>query len=212
MIIIAHRGYWRKKSEKNTAAAFKKAFSEGFGVETDIRDYNGKLVVSHDIAKKSCLKIRSFFEIYNNSKKKSVLALNIKADGLQLKLKKMLREYKIKNYFVFDMSVPDGLEYLKFGFKIFTRQSEYETIPSFYNKAAGIWLDEFYYHWITKGLILNHLKNGKKICIVSPELHKRNYRKEWQDYKNISNGINSKNLIICTDYPEKAREFFYEKN
>lgn len=45
---------------------------------------------------------------------------------------------------------------------------------------------------ITKEVIEKHIKNNKQICIVSPDLHKR----EWQHYKIIDN------LMICTDYPE----------
>ena len=48
MIIISHRGIGFRK-EQNTLGAFAECFKSGFGIETDIRDYNGKLVVSHDI-------------------------------------------------------------------------------------------------------------------------------------------------------------------
>ena len=35
------------------------------------------------------------------------------------------------------MSVPDGLGYLKQNMKAFTRESEYEKVPSFYDEACG---------------------------------------------------------------------------
>ena len=38
MIILAHRGYWKKLSERNTEEALKKAFEKGYGIESDIRD------------------------------------------------------------------------------------------------------------------------------------------------------------------------------
>ena len=148
------------------------------------------------------------FNIYTKHDSTLPLALNIKADGLQIKLKELLQEYKIKNYFVFDMSVPDGLQYLRHNIKSFTRESEYETIPSFYDEACGIWLDEFQGHWINKEVIENHIKNNKQICIVSPDLHKREYKKEWQHYKEIEKELGIDNLMICTDYPEEAKEFF----
>ncbi len=106
------------------------------------------------------------------------------------------------------MSVPDGLQYLRHNIKSFTRESEYETIPSFYDEACGIWLDEFQGHWINKEVIENHIKNNKQICIVSPDLHKREYKKEWQHYKEIEKELGIDNLMICTDYPEEAKEFF----
>ena len=208
MLVLSHRGYWKETHEKNKPISFDRSFSLGFGTETDIRDYKGQLVISHDIADEKCISVKEMFNIYTKHDSTLPLALNIKADGLQIKLKELLQEYKIKNYFVFDMSVPDGLQYLRHNIKSFTRESEYETIPSFYDEACGIWLDEFQGHWINKEVIENHIKNNKQICIVSPDLHKREYKKEWQHYKEIEKELGIDNLMICTDYPEEAKEFF----
>lgn len=134
------------------------------------------------------------FEFYNKYNNTLPLALNIKADGLQIKLK-----YNIENYFVFDMSVPDGIQYLKQNIKSFTRESEYEKIPSFYDESSGVWLDEFQGHWINKEVIEKHIKNNKQICIVSPDLHKREYKNEWKHYKEIENELGINNLMICTE-------------
>jgi len=210
MIILSHRGYWEEVYEKNLLIAFERSFSLGFGTETDIRDYKGELVISHDMADEKCIRVKEMFEIYNKYNSALPLALNIKADGLQAKLKELLLEYKITNYFVFDMSVPDGLGYLKQNIKAFTRESEYEKIPSFYEDACGIWLDEFQGHWIDKEVVTRHIKNNKQICIVSPDLHKREYKKEWQDYKEIEKELGVNNMLICTDYPEEAKEYFNE--
>ncbi len=210
MIILSHRGYWKEMAEKNKPVAFERSFLLSFGTETDIRDFQGELVISHDIADENSISAKVFFEIYNEYDNTLTLALNIKADGLQIKLKKLLEECNIKNYFVFDMSVPDGLQYLKDKVKVFTRVSEYEKEPSFYDEACGVWLDEFKGHWVDKETIKKHIKNNKQICIVSPDLHKREYKKEWQDYKDIEKELGINNLMICTDYPEEAREFFSE--
>jgi len=208
VIVLSHRGYWKETHEKNLPIAFERSFSLGFGTETDIRDYKGELVISHDIADDKSISVKEMFEIYNKYDNTLPLALNVKADGLQVKLKELLEEYKIENYFVFDMSVPDGLGYLKQNIKAFTRESEYEKIPSFYDEAYGIWLDEFQGHWITKEVTEKHIKNGKQICIVSPDLHKREYKKEWQHYKTIEKELGVNTMMICTDYPEIAKEFF----
>lgn len=210
MIVLSHRGYWKDSNEKNQIVSFERSFSLGFGTETDIRDYKDELVIAHDIANERNISVNEMFEIYNKYDNTLPLALNIKADGLQIKLKELLGKYNILNYFVFDMSVPDGLQYLKQNLKAFTRESEYETIPSFYNESCGIWLDEFKGHWITKETIEKHIKNGKQICIVSPDLHKREYKKEWQHYKDIEKELSINNLMICTDHPETAKEFFNE--
>lgn len=208
-MILSHRGYWLKEEEKNTAEAFERSFSLGFGTETDIRDFQGSLVISHDIPKTGhMIDLETFFQIFVSYDKSLPLALNIKADGLQSQLLNLIEKYQIENYFVFDMSVPDALGYLKNNFRAYTRQSEYEITPSFYEKAEGIWMDEFLGHWITQDKIKSHLDNGKSVCIVSPELHKRNYLKEWQLYKESFNMVDDKQVSICTDNPVEAKDFF----
>jgi hypothetical protein len=211
MIILSHRGYWNDDDEKNQPIAFKRSFLMGFGTETDLRDYNGELVVSHDIANESCITLDNFFSIYNAHGKGLPLALNIKSDGLQIKLKKLLTKHRIKNYFIFDTSVPDGLHYLMHNVNYFTRQSEYEKHPPLYDDSTGVWLDEFKWHWVGLEEIRRHVDNNKRVCIVSPELHKRTFEKEWSHYKEIEQQLNISNLMICTDYPEIAKEFFDEK-
>lgn len=211
MIVLSHRGLWRTAQEKNTEVSFRRSFQSGFGTETDIRDYCGELVISHDIADSKSMPLYYFLEIYSSYSKDLPLALNIKSDGLQSNLLKALNKYKISNYFVFDMSVPDAMGYLKLGLKLFTRQSEFETTPSFYECAHGVWLDEFNEHWITRIEILKHLTNKKRVCIVSPELHNRSNEIEWADYKNICDSLQIKDhLMICTDYPEEANRIFNE--
>ncbi len=207
MIILCHRGCWHKDREQNSKTAFIRAFSLGFGVETDIRDYQGELVISHDIASKECIKAEQLFEIYRHFNKDLPLALNIKSDGLQNKLKQLIRKFKIKNYFVFDMSIPETLRYSTSGIKFFTRISEYEQVPCLYPFANGVWLDEFKRHWINKKLVLKYLRDSKKVCIVSPELHGRPYVKVWQEYARLPGNM-LKNTAICTDFPEKADKFF----
>jgi len=206
MKILSHRGYWKEVAEKNTIEAMRRSFSLGFGTETDVRDYNGDLVISHDIADENAISFQKFLEIYGEYDKDLPLALNIKSDGLQLKLKEALARNKIENYFLFDMSIPDALGYLRNEVKnVFTRQSEYEKDPSFYEKANGVWLDSFEGDWFDNNLISAHLARGKMVCIVSPELHKRSHLESWKKYKFLSA---EKNLFLCTDFPEEAREFF----
>jgi hypothetical protein len=193
--------------------AFERSFLLGFGTETDIRDLEGELVISHDMPTsitEGLVTLKDFFRLYKLIGNDLPLALNIKSDGLQESLKKLLIDNEISNYFVFDMSIPDTIGYIKKGINFFTRQSEYETIPALYEESKGIWMDEFNSHWITSKIILDHLKNNKFVCVVSPELHKRNNTQEWINYKKIINNPLSKNLVLCTDNPEVAKKYFYE--
>ena len=92
MIILSHRGYWKEANEKNLPVAFERTFSLGFGTETDIRDFKSELVISHDIADENSISAKEMFEIYNKYDNTLPLALNIKADGLQIKLKELLED------------------------------------------------------------------------------------------------------------------------
>ena len=208
--IIAHRGMWKKAEEQNTSGALIDAIGCSFGFETDVRDYNGKLVISHNIATASSICFDDLFGKIQGKSNGSIFALNIKADGLIELLKDKLDEYHIENYFTFDMSVPQQIEYVNAGINVFTRQSEIEVTPILYDEAKGIWIDGFYgYDWITEGLLNEHIGNGKKICIVSPELHQRkDYMDFWREIKDMR--LDSKYIYICTDYPENAKEYFNE--
>lgn len=210
MEVLSHRGFWVDDQEKNTLTAFERSLDHGYGIETDIRDSNGELVISHDTANSGALKLESLLQLYTKKESGLTLALNIKSDGLQEKLKSQLARHCIANYFVFDMSVPDTIGYVERQMNIYTRQSEYEVNPAFYAEARGIWLDEFKGHWISHGIIERHLTSGKEVCIVSPELHRRSYLNEWNDYKNWGSKLGAGKMLICTDYPQRAEAFFNE--
>ena len=208
MIILAHRGYWKKLSERNTEEALKKAFVKGYGIESDIRDYDGKLVISHDPANKNCMPAEELFKELAKYNNKLCFAINIKADGLGEELSKLLKKNNITNYFCFDMSVPQMIYYCENNFNVFARQSEYESEPLLlYKESQGVWIDAFYDDsWITEELISKHIKNGKKICLVSPELHSFPYLEFWKKLKNFN--LDYSKIMLCTDVPDEANEFF----
>jgi hypothetical protein len=206
MEIISHRGLWSENIIKNSIISFEESFNKSFGTETDIRDYNGKLVISHDIAGVDSIDFDDFLKLYNLSSKKT-LALNIKSDGLSNLLNKKLEKNSIENYFVFDMSIPDTLQYKLNGMKFFIRQSEFEKDLPFYKDCAGIWLDSFESIWYNQEIIANHVKNGKKVCVVSSELHKRDKEVLWK-LLIYNDFYKTENLILCTDFPIEANKYF----
>jgi hypothetical protein len=207
MEILSHRGYWKSADERNTEIAFERSYRRGFGIETDVRDCNGGLVISHDPPTGRPIALETFFEQYRRSGNGAPLALNIKADGLCDRLQSALIEYGVSNYFVFDMSVPDALQYVRRRVPLFTRQSEYEAEPSFYEDADGVWMDCFEREWMEAAQIQRHLAQGKKVCLVSPELHGRPHLPFWNNL--VAWGIHSiDRLMLCTDFPEAAKEHF----
>lgn len=207
MIVISHRGYWREPAEKNSAAAFRRSFSLGFGTETDLRDLSGSLVISHDIARPGAMPAEEFLAIHRDHDSRLPLALNVKADGLQELLTGLLERFRVPDAFVFDMSVPDQLQWQKTGLQVFTRHSEVEPEPACYHEAQGVWLDAFAGEWWNVDTVRRHLDAGKRVCVVSPELHRREHRRAW-DLLAASEVSLSAQLMICTDLPEDARRVF----
>ena len=110
---------------------------------------------------------------------------------------------------MFDMSVPDTLIYARDGIAYYTRVSEIEPSPALYEKSAGVWIDQFHSNWVDADAVGPHLRAGKKVCIVSPELHRRPHEVAWTRYRALQ-GLVSPNemLFICTDFPDRAAKFF----
>src|SRR3546814_1451366 len=83
MQILAHRGFWNVPEEKNSWTAIERAFASGFGIETDIRDQHGRLVISHDPPSGRCIDFQDVLALHRRHGAPGPMALNVKADGLQ---------------------------------------------------------------------------------------------------------------------------------
>ena len=209
MKILSHRGLWMKPEERNTHNALEKSLVYGFGFESDIRDYDGKLVISHNPAvSETLIFAETVFQLLQNYEDSYCFAINIKSDGIGEMIAESLKKHHLNNYFCFDMSVPQMIEYANAGICFFTRKSEYESgIPVLFDQAAGIWVDAFRDEdWITKKLLDTYLSQGKSVCLVSPELHGRKHLMFWQRLKDYK--ICTDDLILCTDLPLEAKDFF----
>lgn len=208
MKILSHRGYWKSPVEKNTQLAFERSFRLGFGTETDLRDHNGNIVISHDMPVGNEISFRDFLELvveFNKPETPLTLALNIKADGLQEELISIMSRYPDISYFLFDMSVPDMKLYVESGLPVYTRISDVEKYGVYLGESEGIWLDNFSKEiWFDEKYLSNTLSK-KSVCVVSSELHNNDPILLWKMLAPLS--MND-NLILCTDRPEEASEFF----
>jgi len=205
MKVLSHRGYWLETAEKNQEVAFQRSFNLGFGTETDLRDCAGRILISHDMPSGHEMSLETFLGLVTDPA--LPLALNIKADGLVRPVAAAMEQSGHQDWFVFDMSVPDTLAWLRAGVPVFTRLSEYEPTPAMLDRATGVWLDAFEQRWWNRDDISRLLDAGRRVCIVSPELHARPHEEDWEFLLPLAH---REGLMICTDLPEQARAFFLE--
>jgi glycerophosphoryl diester phosphodiesterase len=196
--IFAHRGYWKSKNSENSIESFSQAANRGFSIETDLRSFGNKIIVSHDSLGSE---LKHDIEIV--FKFKSRFALNIKSDGLIEQLPGGPEWYLDTKSFFFDGSIPELYKYKKKGFPIALRLSEFEKDLPWYSKI--IWLDSFESDWWIGKSIVDRLTEKHFVVIVSPELHNREHLKVW-DYVSNLMATGNMNVGICTDYPEKFSE------
>src|SRR3954453_1371230 len=107
MTLLAHRGLWVDAGQRNTIEAFRGAFANGFGIEIDVRDLAGQLVVSHDPPAAGALAFDAVVDEYVAQGTPGLLAVNVKADGLHSMVTAALARIPAERWFAFDMSVPD---------------------------------------------------------------------------------------------------------
>ncbi len=205
MQIICHRGIWNTDKEKNSWVALKRAIDMGLGFETDIRDFNGKLYISHDPIKlfSQKLSLRKLFKYCQKHGYKGKMALNIKSDGIIEQCTKLLKQYKLSNFFFFDMSIPEL--YKNRDNNVYVGVSELsDGIVGI--DAKGCWLDSFFNEdRINRDTLDKLTSKFKDIVIVSSELHRREYSNFWKMLK--KSNLND-NYYLCTDKPEEAIKFF----
>lgn len=207
VIPLAHRGAWTDADERNTLAAFEAAFARGWGAEIDVRDLGGELVVSHDPPAPGALPLTAVLDAFRAAGCPGALAVNVKADGLEALTADRLGGVGRDRWFAFDMSVPDTLRYARAGLPWFTRHSDLEADPALYADAEGVWLDDFAGGFVRADRIEAHLAAGKRVAVVSPELHGRDHRRDWETWRTWD-AWSSPDVLLCTDHPLEAEEVF----
>ena len=172
-----------------------------YGVEIDIRSYKDQLVLHHDPFVKDA---ETFHDWINHFEHESII-LNVKEEGLEEKLIKIMKDYEIDKYFFLDQSFPFLVKYANKGHsKSAIRFSEFEsidTVLSLEGKIEWVWVD-YFSHFPLKKKESDLLHNkGFNICLVSPEL--QGFNPEVEIIK-LQNSIKNNDIIfdtVCTKYP-----------
>lgn len=210
MHIVAHRGLFNTKHGAplpNSKEAIRAAFAAGFGVETDVRDFAGHLVISHDPPAAPDYLFDEFLKDWRDAGYPE-FALNIKSSGLASRLVDALAPVTADTYYAFDLAFPDLLTFTKRGLRTYTRLSDYEGELLLLERCAGVWVDGFDRDLTSPSdldALTQLVATGKKICLVSPELHGRPHVDAWRAWATLSE---LPGVSICTDFPHDARSFF----
>jgi len=198
---------WESPEERNSASALATSFTSGFGVETDLRDRDGSLVISHDPPAGDAPMASELVGWASGAD--TPVAVNVKADGLSGLVADLFAGTGV-DWFAFDMSVPETLRYATAGLPYLTRHSDIEPEPVLYDAAAGVWLDAFHRDWFGPDVVRRHLDAGKRVVVVSPELHGRPPERTWDWLAEFATG-RDEDLMICTDHPLRLSEILEDQ-
>jgi len=165
------------------------------GIEVDVRDHGGELCLSHD---PFCggERLADALAVY----KHALIVFNVKCDGLEGEILKLVEKYEVRDYFFLDVANPTLVGLIRRGVRqVAVRYSEYEPLEfalAFAGRVDWVWVDCF------TRLPLDpeshaRLREHFKICLVSPELQKRprgairSFRAQLRDMPVDA---------VCTDY------------
>ena len=190
MIIIKHR--------VNKLNDLKK-LNNNYGVEIDLRSKNKSIYLHHDPFVKGEL-FSKWIKHYSHK----LLVLNVKEEGLENQILKILKKNKVKNFFFHDQTFSTVLKNM-YKTNVSIRFSEYEGLKKMnilFNKIKWLWVDNFTEISLNKKLF-NYLKKRQvKICIVSPELVQKKRSKEINKLILRLSKNKIKIDAVCTKEPE----------
>lgn len=142
------------------------------GMEFDIRDSNGLILVTHDPFTTAC--DLETFVIRLPKYDDFIYIVNVKSEGIEYKAREILERNEIKNFFFLDSSFPTIAKMSAEGEKRFAiRASEYESIQTaveMTGKVNWVWIDCFTKFCPEQAMIAKGTHYN--VCLVSPELHK----------------------------------------
>lgn len=162
MIIIKH--------QVNTVKQLRETPPE-VGIESDIRSEGRRLILHHNPFEKG-----EDFEVFLRHYRHAFAVFNIKSEGIEREVMRLAEKYRIRDYFLLDVSPPFIIKYVREGItKLAVRYSEYEsaeTCLNFKGRVEWVFVDNLT-HLPVDRPEFKELKKHFKVCVVSPELLKR---------------------------------------
>jgi hypothetical protein len=174
------------------------ATPKNFGVEIDLRLFNGELILAHDP-----FTLGEKFDEWIESYDHKTLILNVKEDGLEDVILEKLKQHRVKDYFFLDQPFPTLRKTILKEIPTAFRLSEYENpVNDGLLKPSWIWLDSFSGDWTYLEKHAEWIQNGGyKTCLVSPELHGRDISEEPKSLIDLCETIGLSIDAVCTKHP-----------
>ncbi|MDB5775648.1 MAG: hypothetical protein JWP38_1781 [Herbaspirillum sp.] len=192
MKIIAHR--------KNTIAELRATPTE-YGIEVDIRSYADRMVIHHDPFIEGEL-----FSDWLNAYRHGTLILNVKEEGLEPALIKLMQEHGVTDYFFLDQSFPFLVKWSRLGERrCAVRVSEFESVQTaltLANKIDWVWVDCFTHLALQQEEAQRLQQAGFKLCLVSPELQGRPADTEIPEMHRLLQQRGIQVEAVCTKRPD----------
>ncbi len=177
-----------------------KQVPSNLGVEIDLRSQGSRIILNHDPFCEG-EDFEQWLEYYQHQ----LLILNVKEEGLEKNIINLLSKRSINNYFFLDISFPFLVWLSDEGFsKMAVRFSEYECLHTVLNmsgRVEWVWIDCFTELPINHDSFIQLKKAGFKLCLVSPELQKKNI----STIKNYIDHLTTEAITIdavCTKKPD----------
>ena len=196
MIIITHR--------INTVRELS-LIDLNYGIEIDLRSQNLEIIISHDPYTTDSILLSEWIKFYRHR----MLVLNIKEEGIEQQVFEIINKANIKNFFFLDQSFPFIVKTLAAGERrTAIRVSDYESVNTLKKVSQlslltpnWVWIDSFTGNWDHLACIKEIKSMGYKVCIASPELHRRNLELELELIARLVDV--SQIDAVCTKYPDK---------
>lgn len=191
MLKIAHR--------INTPEALAET-PRDLGVEMDIHAFGTELVVHHDPFTQG-VNFQEWLDAYDHR----FVVLNVKEEGVEDLVLECMRERKIEDFFVLDLSLPAFVRVTGAGeTRVAVRISEYEPVEAallFEGRAQWAWIDSFRSFNLSDQGYEALKKAGFKLCLVSPELQRRS----TDEVAAMRQHMSGKKIVmdaVCTKRPD----------
>jgi hypothetical protein len=165
------------------------------GIEFDVREGpGGTILVTHD-PWTSGPELATFLA----AQRHTFYIVNIKCEGIEYEVLRLLKDANIENFFLLDCSFPMIHKLsLKGETRLALRFSEYEEFRRMQGRAQWVWIDVFSRVPLGPKDCDELHALGYKLCLVSPELQQQ--PEKLETYKQLLEGQLD---MVCTKFPEK---------